>query len=245
MKKTIFISVLSVILLITLFFTTYYDAYNVVPVGKEQLESIDTLRASCLMIVAHPDDETLWGGAHLNDDDYLVVCITNSSNKIRAEEFKNAMNLSDDQFLMLNYPDKVMFRRDDWKNVYNQIEDDIEKIISLKKWKLVVTHNPDGEYGHAHHIMTNNIVTSVYNKKEREYPMYYFGKYYKASQKEMIDMLEAENQIDTEKKSEMLLCYTSQKYVVRKFAHMCNYEKWTKYKKEITKRKDINERKIK
>ena len=28
-----------------------------------------------LMIVAHPDDETLWGGAHLIEDNYYVVCV--------------------------------------------------------------------------------------------------------------------------------------------------------------------------
>ena len=29
-----------------------------------------------LMIVAHPDDETIYGGAHLLTDDYTVVSIT-------------------------------------------------------------------------------------------------------------------------------------------------------------------------
>ena len=30
-----------------------------------------------LMIVAHPDDETIWGGSHLLKGHYLVVCLTN------------------------------------------------------------------------------------------------------------------------------------------------------------------------
>lgn len=33
------------------------------------------------MIVAHPDDETLWGGSHLIDDNYLVVCMSNGWHK--------------------------------------------------------------------------------------------------------------------------------------------------------------------
>ena len=40
-----------------------------------------------LMVVAHPDDELLWGGLHLIDDDYLVVCITCGPNKVRVNEF--------------------------------------------------------------------------------------------------------------------------------------------------------------
>lgn len=230
MKKIIYISLLAVIFFVTLCYTRYYDAYNVVPVGKDELDGIDTDRVSCLMIVAHPDDETLWGGAHLNQDDYLVVCITNSSNKIRSEEFSKSMKISNDQFLMLDYPDKVMGKRDNWKNVYNQIEDDIEKIVSLKKWKLIVTHNPDGEYGHIHHKMTSKIVTEVYSQEDRGYPLYYFGKYYKASQNNLPDICQAQSPSDIEIKIKMLNCYTSQKHTVKKFSHMCSYEEWTKYR---------------
>lgn len=34
-----------------------------------------------LMIVAHPDDETIWGGSHLINGNYTVLCITNVNNK--------------------------------------------------------------------------------------------------------------------------------------------------------------------
>ena len=36
-----------------------------------------------LMIVAHPDDETIWGGSHLINGNYTVLCITNGNNKKR------------------------------------------------------------------------------------------------------------------------------------------------------------------
>ena len=36
-----------------------------------------------LMIVAHPDDETIWGGSHLLKGHYLVVCLTNGNNEKR------------------------------------------------------------------------------------------------------------------------------------------------------------------
>ena len=41
-----------------------------------------------LMIVAHPDDETLWGGGKLFKDRYFVVCLTNGYHSRRANEFK-------------------------------------------------------------------------------------------------------------------------------------------------------------
>ena len=37
-----------------------------------------------LMIVAHPDDETLWGSSYLIKDKYLVVCITCGNKRVRV-----------------------------------------------------------------------------------------------------------------------------------------------------------------
>ena len=44
-----------------------------------------------LMIVAHPDDETIWGGSHLINGNYTVLCITNGNNKKRKKEFMKVM----------------------------------------------------------------------------------------------------------------------------------------------------------
>lgn len=44
-----------------------------------------------LMIVAHPDDETIWGGSHLINGNYTVLCITNGNNKKRKKEFMNVI----------------------------------------------------------------------------------------------------------------------------------------------------------
>ena len=43
---------------------------------KKYLDTLDLKGIDRLMIVAHPDDESLWGGAHLAKDRYLVVCLT-------------------------------------------------------------------------------------------------------------------------------------------------------------------------
>lgn len=37
------------------------------------------------MIVAHADDEILWGGAHLLADDYYVVCVSSGDKPGRVE----------------------------------------------------------------------------------------------------------------------------------------------------------------
>src|SRR5574344_2256161 len=101
----------------------------------EDIKKIDFNKAKSLMIVAHPDDETLWGGSHLINDDYLVVCITCGSNRKRVKEIKNALKISDDQYLSLWYPDKTLGTPDNWSDIENNLYRDLEKIIKIKKWK--------------------------------------------------------------------------------------------------------------
>ena len=140
----------------------------------KRIEILDLTNVDNLMIVAHPDDDYIWGGSHLIDDDYLVVCITCGVKRVRALEFKKAMDKTGDKYIMLGYPDKTNGKRDNWDLVYDDITKDLKKIIEYKNWNIIVTHNPDGEYGHIHHKMTSNIVTSLTGDN-----LYYFGRYYK------------------------------------------------------------------
>ena len=221
MKKLlyVFIGIFSLVLL------TGCQSINL----DEEISNLDLTGVDNLMIVAHPDDETLWGGAHLIRDNYLVVCVTCGTNSARVEEIKEVLKITDDKLLMLGYPDKVFGQRSDWKNEKEDIYKDIEKIAKLKKWNLIVTHNTEGEYGHNHHIMTNEITTSVYNDLKIDSELYYFGKYY--SKKKMDKLLELPEEIKSNeltKKEELLKIYKTQKDTVEKFKHMNRYEDWIK-----------------
>ena len=73
---------------------TINQAYDVTPISAIQLQLASSSKADKLMIVAHPDDEVLWGGGHLYDKGYLVVCVTNGRNKVRSQEFKDVVTAS-------------------------------------------------------------------------------------------------------------------------------------------------------
>ena len=108
------------------------------------------------MIVAHPDDETLWGGANLFLYSYFVVCLTNGYNERRAKDFRQILNFTNNGGIILNYPDlkdsnKI---RDDWSEVKNGILKDLSIILNYKNWNKIVTHGPDGTTGHIHHKKT-------------------------------------------------------------------------------------------
>ena len=206
-------------------------AYHVDPLKEEQLVEIGAKNCNKLMIVAHPDDELLWGGAHLSEGGYLVVCITNGKNETRREEFKTVVEKSGNTPLILNYPDKVLGKRDDWTNVRDKIEDDISLIMNYKKWDFIVTHNPKGEYGHIHHIMTSESVTKLFDKLVPAQKLYYFGKYYKAVDLPSVkDKLTPISDKELEFKESLSKYYESQKDTIEKLSHMMPYEEWTEYK---------------
>lgn len=199
-----------------------YAMHSKVYVDKK-IENIDLNNISKLMIVAHPDDDYIWGGSHLIDDDYLVVCVTCGSKRNRVLEFKRAMNKTDDAYLMLGYPDKTNGERDNWSTVYEDIYQDLKHIIEYKNWELIVTHNPDGEYSHIHHKMTSSMVTDIVKTDN----LYYFGKYYKKG--EIPDTLTSISSENAKKKREELIpIYASQKSTMKKLEHMFNYENWVK-----------------
>ena len=195
---------------------------------------IDFTKADSLMIVAHPDDETIWGGNHLKNGRYLVVCLTNGDNEIRSQEFHNVIGKTNNQGVILKFPDKTNGKRDTWNTCYKTIDKEIKRIIKVKKWKEVITHNPAGEYGHQHHKMTSTMVTTVMKENYDLNKLAYFGKYYK--KKDFLEKSEVEKEFmnplhkkQREEKQKLLNLYPSQKKVEKKLAHMMPYENWIPY----------------
>ena len=205
-------------------------AYHIDPVTEDTLNLVGAGNCKKLMIVAHPDDEILWGGAHLSEGGYLVVCITNGKNSVRKEEYIKAVEKTGNTPVILGYPDKVLGKRDDWENVRNKLDDDLSFIMSFNDWDTIVTHNPDGEYGHIHHKLTNEIVTKLYERLKPQAKLYYFGKYYKA-----VDLPAVKDSLtpisDEELKFKQSICeiYESQENVIQGLSHMLPYEEWTEY----------------
>ncbi len=224
-KKSFFVNLFLVFVAILSSIYIYDQSYV-----ERDFDKIDLDKAQNLMIVAHPDDEILFGGGHILSADYLVVCITCGINKIRVHEFQRVMKETDDQYIMLGYPDKVLNIRSNWKDERPFIYEDLYKILSLKQWNLIVTHNSNGEYGHYHHIMTNQIVTEVYNDLNKSEDLYFFGKYYTKSKLSMLEV--KPDRIDDDllkKKTQLLDSYKSQGFLKKMFGQMYPYEEWTLY----------------
>lgn len=191
---------------------------------QKYIDQIDYQSNQKLMIVAHPDDETIWGGSHLLKGHYIVVCLTNGDNPIRKKEFMKVMKETHNQGLILDYPDKIDGKRDQWIHVRQKIEKDVAYILNKKDWKMVVTHNPLGEYGHIHHRLTSQIVSIEATNQN----LYYFGKYYKKNK--VPETLNKINQQNYDNKLVLTQKYSSQKKVMKHLDHMMMHENWVKAK---------------
>lgn len=180
-----------------------------------------------LMIVAHPDDELIWGGAHLLSDDYYVVCVTCEDSELRSAEFESVMRETGDAFIMLNYP--VTGR---WEKQKEKIAADLNDIIHLKAWDLVVTHNADGEYGHFQHIVLHEIVTALVLACDTvsEDNLYYFGTYSKKPKEEA----RIDDALLAKKEALFQENYRSQYgRVYPKHGQMLPFENWLRYTEMI------------
>lgn len=200
------------------------EDYNRILSKGMNLDNIKTT-AKKVMFIAHPDDETLWGSSALYNEKYLVVCITCGGRKDRVREFEEVMSLTGDDYIMLNYPDLVKGKKSDWKADWNNINKDIQEILSYKDWDLIVTHNPDGEYGHIHHKMTNQIVTKYANHDQ----LTYFGKFYWGKIPNEGELYKLKANEFAFKSNVLIPVYATQTKAIDNLKNMVHYESWITY----------------
>ncbi len=200
-------------------------------ITKQMLDNLDLTAIKKVMITAHPDDETLWGGGHLLEGEYLVVCMTHGWNTKRRTAFEQTMRTTNDKYLILDYPDvrKTLsngkYETDMLSTCKSAIQEDINLILSYKKWDLIATHNPFGEYGKFLHKQISQMVTQCYNKMtNKSATLYYFGRYYSANKKIPGEQIAPE--LLAIKNSMVARYYPTAKGAIVAFGHMIPYENW-------------------
>ena len=118
-----------------------------------------------LLIVAHPDDEVLWGGLNLiSQPGWLVVCSTHLNNPTRSAEFFSTMSYCNvTRYIMFDVEDRYTESERVADKLYDGSPfDDALKQLSKRDWKLVLTHNDQGEYGHQHHRKVHRMVKNYF-----------------------------------------------------------------------------------
>jgi LmbE family N-acetylglucosaminyl deacetylase len=111
-----------------------------------------------LMIVAHPDDEALFGGAELliYANEYKVIVIDEAHSEIRSAELKASM-----KFIKIKeYEHWTGYKGGEDYHRENLIYE-LLRVLREKDWKKIVTHNKIGEYGHPRHRALHEILNHL------------------------------------------------------------------------------------
>jgi LmbE family N-acetylglucosaminyl deacetylase len=136
------------------------------------------------IIVAHPDDETLWaGGTILSNPSWkcFIVCLSRKSDAERSAKFGKALKALKSEGMMGDLEDGPEQKHLDEKEVESAILDLLPSI----HFDLIISHNPTGEYTrhlrheevgkavitlwHAGKISTNELWTFAYEDGNKEY----------------------------------------------------------------------------
>jgi len=122
-------------------------------------------KKSVAIIVAHPDDETLWAGGTILSHpswDCFIVCLCRQSDKERATRFNNALKVLKAKGVMADL--------NDGPEQHPLKEQEVERAIldklPQKHFDLLITHSPTGEYTkHLRHEEVSKAVITMWSKR--------------------------------------------------------------------------------
>ncbi len=122
------------------------------------------IKKNVAIIIAHPDDETLWtGGTILSHPSWncFVVCMSRIYDEDRAPKFNNALKALKADGIMGNLDDgSEQLPLDE-----NEVQSTILELLPKIKYDLIITHNPNGEYTrHIRHEEVGKAAISLWYK---------------------------------------------------------------------------------
>jgi len=115
------------------------------------------------LIIAHPDDETLWvGGTILSHPSWkcFIVCLCRKSDTDRAPKFYKALKILKSEGIMGDLDDGP----DQNPLEDKEVESAILKLLPTRYFDLIISHNVSGEYTrHIRHEEISKAVIQLWN----------------------------------------------------------------------------------
>lgn len=131
---------------------------------EEELQILKD-KKNIAVIVAHPDDETLWSGGTMllyPNCNWFVSCLCRKNDPDRAPKFKKVLKYLNVTGIMGNLDDGP-----EQKPLDNEtVQEAILKLLPKQNFDLIITHSPFGEYTrHLRHEEIGRATIALWNDK--------------------------------------------------------------------------------
>ncbi|NCN25178.1 hypothetical protein COT94_00265 [Candidatus Falkowbacteria bacterium CG10_big_fil_rev_8_21_14_0_10_37_14] len=123
-------------------------------------------RSEALVVVAHPDDETIWlGGFILSQPQvhWTILALARASDPDRAPKFTAVANYYKAAGLQDDWDDEDKLSPRASLQSAKQI---LKKQLGNKHFDFLFTHGPNGEYGHPMHKTCHQAIKELLNDKQ-------------------------------------------------------------------------------
>ncbi len=145
---------------------TSWIAVNRIKLFKQTPHQLYMEKKSVLVIVAHPDDETIWMGgtllSNLKNWDTTILSLCRKNDADRAPKFKKiCKKFYKAKPLISNLEDEKLNEIQ-----LKEVTSRIKKLLENKTYDIIFTHGKNGEYSHIRHEDVHKAVNQMLQKGE-------------------------------------------------------------------------------